>query len=125
VALPEKLILPVKKVSLEIGVPSSSARLRCGLAVTHLSRQGTADDRNSSVRFDHLLRMLPRRLGQLGSGQHARHFFGAFFAGDLADGGFGAASGFALFDDVVVVGEGGNLGQVGYTENLIAFRKRF
>ncbi len=37
------------------------------------------------VRLNHLLRMLARGIGQLGSAQHARHFLGALFAHDGAD----------------------------------------
>ena len=68
--------------------------------------------------------MLPRSLGQLSPRQHARHFLGAFFASNLPDGGLGATSGFALFDQVVVIGEGCDLRQVGDAEHLIAFGER-
>jgi hypothetical protein len=46
-------------------------------------------DRRSGLRLDYLLRMLARSLGKFGPRQHARHFFGALFADDLADGDLG------------------------------------
>jgi len=88
-------------------------------------RLGCAGMPASGVSFDHLFRVLARGVGQLGATQHARYFFGALFAGDVANGGTRAARGFLLFDDVVMVGEGGNLRQVRDAEDLIATGERF
>jgi len=41
------------------------------------------------------------------------------------DFGFGAAVGFALVDEEVLIGEGGDLGQVGYAQNLLAAAEGF
>ena len=76
------------------------------------------------IRPNHLLRMLPRSLGQLRPRQHARHFFSALFACNLADRGLRPSSSFALFDHVVMIGKGCDLRQVGDAEHLIAFGER-
>ncbi len=68
--------------------------------------------------------MFPRSLGQLRAGQHARHFLGAFFPGNLTDSGLRAARGLTFLDQVVVIGKGRDLRQVSNAEHLIPFSKR-
>jgi len=68
--------------------------------------------------------MLPRSFSQLSSRQHARHFLGALFAGNLPNGGLRAARSFALLDQVVMIGKGCDLRQVGDAKHLIALRER-
>src|SRR5580704_12553375 len=69
--------------------------------------------RTSSVGFDHLFRMLARRVGEFGPTQHAGHLFRAFVAGDRSDAGPRTPRGLLLLDQVVLVAESSNLGQVG------------
>src|SRR5260370_36023994 len=73
------------------------------------------------IRPNHLLRMFPRSLRQFGSRQHARHLFSAFFARNLANGSLRPPSSFTLLDNVMMVGKGCDLRQVGNAEHLIAF----
>src|SRR6266403_2718623 len=68
--------------------------------------------------------MLARSLSQLRPRQHARHFFGSLFAGDLANGSLRPPSSFTLLDNVMMVGERCDLRQVGNAEHLIAFGER-
>src|ERR1700730_16905466 len=75
----------------------------------------------SSIRPNHLLRMLARGLSQLRTRQHACHFFGPFFSTNLAHGSLGATRSFTLLDQVMMVGKGCDLGQVSDAEHLIAF----
>ena len=58
---------------------------------------------------DHLGGVLEAGFGDLCAGEHAGYFVGAGAVVEEADLGFGAAVGFALFDDEVLVGEGGDL----------------
>ncbi len=69
--------------------------------------------------------MLSRSIRQLCPAEHARHFFGALFAHDGADAGPRATGFLFFFDHIVVVGKGGDLGQVGYAEHLIGAGQRF
>ena len=71
------------------------------------------------VGFQHLLSMLPRGFGQLGAAEHSGDLFGAFVSGDQMDGRAGASACGLFFDQVVMIGEGGNLGQVGHAKNLV------
>ena len=63
--------------------------------------------------------MFARGLSQLGAAQHAGDFLGALFPGDEVDAGAGASAGGLLFDQIVMVGEGGDLGQVGDAKDLV------
>jgi hypothetical protein len=69
--------------------------------------------------------VLEAGFGDLCAGDHAGDFVGAGAVVEEADFGFGAAVGFALVDEEVLVGEGGDLGQVGDAENLLAAAEGF
>ena len=53
--------------------------------------------------------MLQAGVGDFGAGEHARYFVGAGAVVEQADLRLGAAVVFALFDDEMLVGEGGDL----------------
>ena len=74
---------------------------------------------------DHLGGVLQAGFCDLCAGAHAGDFVGAGAVVEEADFGFGAAVGFALVDEEVLVGEGGDLGQVGDAENLLAAAEGF
>src|SRR5260370_41014341 len=76
------------------------------------------------IRPNHLLRMFPRSLRQFGSRQHARHLFSTFFARNLANGSLRPPSSFTLLDNVMMIGKGCDLRQVGDAKHLIAFGER-
>ncbi len=67
--------------------------------------------------------MLQAGVSDLGAGQHARHFVGAGAVVEQAYLHLGAAVVFALFDEEVLIGEGGDLGQVSNAEHLLAATK--
>ena len=67
--------------------------------------------------------MLARSLGQLGAAQHASDFLRALVAGYEVDAGPGASADRLLFNQVVMVGEGGDLGQVGDAQDLVRPRQ--
>ena len=69
--------------------------------------------------------MLEAGFGDLCAGDHAGDFVGAGAVVEKADFGFGAAVGLALVDEEVLVGEGGDLRQVGDAENLLAAAEGF
>lgn len=77
------------------------------------------------ARRDHLCGVLEAGFGDLCAGDHAGDFVGAGAVVEEADFGFGAAVGFALVDEEVLVGESGDLRQVGDTENLLAAAEGF
>ncbi len=58
---------------------------------------------------DHLAGVLEAGLGDFGAGEHAGDFVGAGTVVEETDLGFGAAVDFALVDEEVLVGEGGDL----------------
>jgi hypothetical protein len=64
--------------------------------------------------------VLEAGFGYFGTADHAGYFVHAGAIVEEADLHFGAAIGFALFNNEVLIGEGGNLGQMGYTEDLLA-----
>ena len=57
--------------------------------------------------------------------QHAANFLGSLGPVEFDDGGDGSAFGLLLFDTIVEVGEGGNLGLVGDAEDLVAAAEFF
>ena len=59
------------------------------------------------------------------AGDHAGDFFGAFLRGEEADGGLGAALLLLLLDEKVLIGEGGDLREVGDAEDLLDAREGF
>ena len=63
--------------------------------------------------------------GDFGAGDHAGDFVGAGAVVEEADLHLGAAAGLALFDDKVLIGEGGDLRQVGDAEDLLALAEGF
>ena len=67
--------------------------------------------------------MLARSLGQLGAAQHASDFLRALVAGYEVDAGPGASADSLLLDQVVMVGEGSDLGQVGDAQDLVRPRQ--
>ena len=64
--------------------------------------------------------MLEAGFGDRCAGDHAGYFVGAGAVVEEADLDLGAAVGLALVDEEVLVGEGGDLGQVGDAEDLLA-----
>ncbi len=64
--------------------------------------------------------MLKAGVSDFGAGKHAGHFVGAGAIVEDADLRLGAAVILALFDDEVLIGEGGDLRQVGDAEDLLA-----
>ena len=75
--------------------------------------------------FQHLFGVAQGSFGYCGSADHAGYFFGSLIRGQEADRGLGAALFFLLFDEEVVVGEGGDLGEVGDAEDLLHSREGF
>ena len=63
--------------------------------------------------------MLARGLGQLGAAEHSGHFLGPLFPGDEMDAGPRTAADGLLLDQVVMVGEGGDLRQMGDAKDLV------
>lgn len=61
------------------------------------------------VGLEHLLGVLARGFGQPGAAEHAGNFLGPLFPGDDMDARPGAAGCGLLFDQIMMVGEGGNL----------------
>src|SRR5262245_45684109 len=88
------------------------------LFVSRPQSPGRRSYRSLCVGFDHLLGVLEGAFGDLGTAQHARDFFCALIAGDVADGGFRTAGGFFLLNAVVVIGEGRDLRKLGDAEDL-------
>src|SRR5207249_7212518 len=78
---------------------------------------------SSRVRLEHLVGVLQGRFGQLGATQHSGDFFRAFVAGKLADAGSRTVAYLLLLDQVMMIGEGGNLRQMGNTKHLIRARE--
>jgi len=74
---------------------------------------------------DHLRGVLQAGVGDGCAGEHSGHFVGAGQVVEQANPGFGAAVGFALVDEEMLVGEGGDLGQVGDAEDLLAAAEGF
>ncbi len=64
--------------------------------------------------------MLQAGVGHLGAGEHAGDLVSAGAVVEEADLHLGAAVVFALFDDEVLIGEGGDLRQMGDAEDLLA-----
>ena len=56
---------------------------------------------------------------------HPCYFFGSFLWREEADGGLGAALFFLFFDEEVLIGEGGDLREVGDAEDLLDAREGF
>ncbi len=75
------------------------------------------------IRLQHLLGVFARGLRELGATEHSGDFFGPLFSGDDMDTGPGTASCGLLFDQVVMVGESGDLGQVGDAKDLVRPRQ--
>jgi hypothetical protein len=73
----------------------------------------------SPVGFQHLLGVFAGGLGQLGAAQHAGNFFSTFFSSDWPNRCLSSTGSLPLLDDVVMVGEGGDLRQMGHAEHLI------
>jgi hypothetical protein len=69
--------------------------------------------------------VLEAGVGDFCAGEHSGYLVGAGTVVEEADLHLGAAVGFALFNDEVLIGEGGNLGQVSYTQNLLASAEGF
>ena len=67
--------------------------------------------------------MFARGFGELGAAEHSGHFFGPLFPGNDMDAGPGTAGCGLLFDQVVMVGEGGDLGKVGDAKDLVRPRQ--
>src|SRR5215813_10378892 len=74
----------------------------------------------SGIRLNHLLGVFSGGIGQAGAAQHPGNFLSALRTCDLADRSPGSRPGFALLDQVVMVGKGRDLGQMGNTKNLIS-----
>ena len=68
---------------------------------------------------DHLRGVLEAGVGDFGAGEHAGDFVGAGAVVEDADAGGGAAVLLALFDGQMLIGEGGDLRQVGDAEDLL------
>src|SRR5215813_13349775 len=73
----------------------------------------------SRVRLQQLLRVLTRTLRQLGSAQHAGDFFRTLAGIKRTNQCPGAARDFPLLDQIMVVGKGRDLRQVGDAEHLV------
>jgi len=76
------------------------------------------------ARRDHLRGVFQARVGDFGAAQHACHFAGAGVVVEREDLGAGAAVLLALFDGQMLVGEGGDLGQMRDAENLLRSPER-
>ncbi len=74
----------------------------------------------SAAGGNHLCGMLKTRFSHAGAAQHPRNFMGARALVEQADLCLGAAVGLPLIDEEMLVGKGGNLGQVGYAKHLLA-----
>src|ERR1019366_5168885 len=74
---------------------------------------------------DHLGGVLVAGFGDIGAGDHSGYFVGAGAVVEDADLGFGAAVGLALFYDKVLIGEGGDLREMGHAEDLLAAAEGF
>jgi hypothetical protein len=77
------------------------------------------------IRLDHLLGVFTGGFGELGAAQHARHFLGALIPDNAPDAGVGPASGFFLLNYIVMIGESGDLREMGNAENLIVAGQGF
>jgi len=79
----------------------------------------------SPASCDHLGGVLEAGFGHRGAGNHAGYFVGAGAVVEGADAGLGAAVVLALLDDKVLVGEGGDLGQMRDAQDLLAAAEGF
>jgi hypothetical protein len=74
---------------------------------------------------DHLRGVLEAGFGDCCAGEHSGYFVGAGAVVEEGDLGPGAAVGLALVDEEVLVGEGGDLWQMGHAQNLLAAAEGF
>ena len=74
----------------------------------------------STAGRNHLRGVLQAGFGHLCAAYHAGYFVHAGAIVEQADLHLGAAIGLALFNDEVLIGEGGDLGQVRYAQHLLA-----
>src|SRR5271165_5569101 len=74
--------------------------------------------------LEHLFGVPDGGFGEFGAAEHASDLFGAFFIFEKLDGCLGAALLFLLFDQEMLIGEGGDLGEVGDAEDLLGFGER-
>ncbi len=72
---------------------------------------------------DHLRGVLQAGVGDFGAAEHAGDFVGAGAVVEDADAGLRAAVLLALFDGEMLIGEGGDLRQVGDAEDLLGAAK--
>src|SRR5215469_12833479 len=70
------------------------------------------------IRPNHLLGVFARGVGQPGATQHAGDFFGALLAGDLANRRARTACRIFFLDQVVMIGERGDLRQMRHAQQL-------
>ena len=73
---------------------------------------------------DHLSGVLQAGVSNFGAGEHARDFVGAGAIVEDANAGLRAAVLLALFDCEVLIGEGGDLREVGDAQNLLGAGER-
>src|SRR6516162_11704088 len=74
------------------------------------------------VGFEQLLGMFAGGFGELGTAQHPGNFFSPLLAGDATDAGLRSLAGSLFLDEVVLIGKGRNLWQMGHAKDLVGMR---